>query len=381
MRNFQLFFILFVFYSVSKLKAQAPSNDDCSGAVVLTTDVNCLPITGSVNGATNSGIPVSSDCSASNPDDDVWFTFVATCSSEAVEITSSANFSPSFEVFSGTCGSLTSILCVAPNFSGVSISGQVSTISGQTYYVRVYDYNIAYPPTTSFSICVTNIAPYNNNCIGSTPIYPPYTCVPITGDVCGSTLGAGAGSCGGNDDDDVWYTFNPTNTTQRITVVGSIDFDAVVQISYGCSAGPTWCINATGVGGTETSTISPLTIGHNYRIRVWDFGTGYPPTTTFTICVTDSSSVGIQEIFNSASKITISPNPFSTETTLHTATLFKGSTLIMYNSFGQQVKKIKDISGETISLTRDNLPCGVYFLRLLHDSKIFTIDKLFIIDE
>ena len=49
-----------------------------------------------------------------------------------------------------------------------------------------------------------------------------------------------------------------------------------------------------------------------------------------------------------------------------------------YNSFGQTVKEIKNISGQTVVLSRDNLPSGLYFVRLTEDSKTLSVDKLVI---
>jgi hypothetical protein len=88
---------------------------------------------------------------------------------------------------------------------------------------------------------------------------------------------------------------------------------------------------------------------------------------------------GINEDFNNNS-FTISPNPFSSMTTLHTNKVFKNATLKVYNLCGQQVKQIKNICGQTITLHRDNLSSGLYFLRLTEDNKTFTTDKLIITD-
>ena len=79
-------------------------------------------------------------------------------------------------------------------------------------------------------------------------------------------------------------------------------------------------------------------------------------------------------------EIRIFPNPFSTQTTLEVDKNFKGATLSVFNTFGQQVKQIKNISGQTITLYRDNLPSGMYILRMTQDNKTFITDKLVIKD-
>ncbi len=77
-------------------------------------------------------------------------------------------------------------------------------------------------------------------------------------------------------------------------------------------------------------------------------------------------------------KINVFPNPFSTLTTLHTDKILKDATLTVYNSYGQKVKQMKNIYGQTINLYRDNLSNGLYFIRLTQENKIFTTDKLVI---
>jgi hypothetical protein len=78
--------------------------------------------------------------------------------------------------------------------------------------------------------------------------------------------------------------------------------------------------------------------------------------------------------------ISLFPNPFSTQTTLQTDNYLQNATLTIYDCFGQTVKQIKNISGKTITLLRNNLPTGFYFIRLKeHNKKIYT-NKLIISD-
>ncbi|OFX35673.1 MAG: hypothetical protein A2X08_12535 [Bacteroidetes bacterium GWA2_32_17] len=83
---------------------------------------------------------------------------------------------------------------------------------------------------------------------------------------------------------------------------------------------------------------------------------------------------------NSENTFSLFPNPFSTQTILQTDKVFTNAILTLYNSLGQQVKQIKNISGQTITLFRDNLTSGLYFLRLTQDNKVITTDKLIISD-
>ena len=76
----------------------------------------------------------------------------------------------------------------------------------------------------------------------------------------------------------------------------------------------------------------------------------------------------------------IFPNPFISSTTIQTIGNLKNATLTIYNSYGQTLKQVKNISGQTISLSRDNLPSGLYFIRLTEDNKIIAVEKLIITD-
>lgn len=263
-----------------------PANDNCVGAIPLSTNSTCIYTTGDVNVATNSGIPACGS-GASNPDDDVWYSFVATCSCQTITVTGSASFDPSFEVFSGTCGSLTSISCNAPGgIPGASVSNSLCGLTiGTTYYIRVYDYGVAPAATTSFDICIVNAPPVNDNCVGAIALATPSaTCNPTNGDVCGATQSLAG--CSGNANDDLWYSFVAQQAIENITVVGSASFDAVFELFASCGGASLGCINATGTGGTESASFSGLSAGVTYYIRVYDAGAGFPATTTFTICVT-----------------------------------------------------------------------------------------------
>jgi hypothetical protein len=82
----------------------------------------------------------------------------------------------------------------------------------------------------------------------------------------------------------------------------------------------------------------------------------------------------------SENTLTIFPNPFNNQTTLQTNFQMKHSNLIVYNSLGQAVKQMNNISGQSVILSRDNLPVGMYFLRLTEDNKTLAVEKMVITD-
>lgn len=92
----------------------------------------------------------------------------------------------------------------------------------------------------------------------------------------------------------------------------------------------------------------------------------------------DPNGNGVNDIENRIS-LSLFPNPFSTQATLLSDNLLSNAALTIYNSRGQAVKQITGVSGRSITLHRDNLPSGLYFLSLREGCKLFT-DKLIIAD-
>ena len=74
------------------------------------------------------------------------------------------------------------------------------------------------------------------------------------------------------------------------------------------------------------------------------------------------------------------PNPFNNQTTLRTDKKFQKATLTINNTFGQTVKQMENINGQTIILERDNLSRGLYVIHLSENNKIIETKKLIITD-
>jgi hypothetical protein len=70
-------------------------------------------------------------------------------------------------------------------------------------------------------------------------------------------------------------------------------------------------------------------------------------------------------------QVTISPNPFADYAVLDAGHSFTNATLRIENYLGQTVKQVLNISGQTITLNRDNLSEGLYFIRLTEGENVF----------
>jgi trimeric autotransporter adhesin len=130
-----------------------PANDDCSGAITLSSASSCSNTAGTIVSATAStGLPIG--CESGGTHYDVWYKFVATNTTHTVTISSVANFTTSeIQLYGGNCGSLTSLGC------GSTSVGSGSLAIGSTYYIRVSNIASAVSTNGTFNICVTNPAP------------------------------------------------------------------------------------------------------------------------------------------------------------------------------------------------------------------------------
>lgn len=261
------------------------TNNDCAGATALT--VNPTSTCTSTLTATSVGATQSQAGCSGTADDDVWFKFTATGTTHGVSVTTGTMTDAVFQVFSGACGSLTSLACV----DGVFGTGTEQTVltgltAGNTYYVRVYSWGNATGSGT-FTICVNTIVPLaNDNCNGATTV-AVNTGTTCTSTVSGTTVGAtqSQAGCFGTADDDVWYTFTATSVTHIVTVTPGTMSDAVFQVFGGTCAGLTSlvCMDSTGGTSVETTTVNGLTIGTTYWVRVYSWGSA--GAGTFTLCV------------------------------------------------------------------------------------------------
>jgi hypothetical protein len=272
------------------VQAQA---DNCAGAGLLTVFTNTC---GGATAGTTSGASQSMVGCTGTADDDVWYRFVQNGGSPTITVTSPVGGGRItdivFEVFSGGCGSLTSILCRNATTGVASETATLTNlVNGATYYIRVYSFGNGGGNAGNFTICITKpTPPANDNCASATVLTPQATCV---GGVGGSSAGGSlvnatnsllpAGACGGIADDDVWYSFVAAFNTHTITASGIGSAIAVNGSGLGGSlvmevfssstnncAGVLTNIACGLVSGTNlVAYANSLTVGNTYFIRLY----------------------------------------------------------------------------------------------------------------
>ena len=133
-----------------------PVNDSCGAATAITA------FSGVVNGYTVNATPSpnapvcppAAGDPASTPDDDVWYSFRALQNgSGTVTVTGDAFFDAVVSVYSGACGSLTLMSCIDTSLAGEAERLTLTNlVAGQTYYIRVYDWDVDNPGTFTISL-------------------------------------------------------------------------------------------------------------------------------------------------------------------------------------------------------------------------------------
>ena len=90
--------------------------------------------------------------------DDVWYSFTATSSDMSIGVLPSAsgNMDPVIELFTGACGSLTSLGCADEGGQNAPEDLQANGLTaGTEYFFRVYDHRLQYSTVDpSYELCV-----------------------------------------------------------------------------------------------------------------------------------------------------------------------------------------------------------------------------------
>ncbi len=269
------------------------ANDNCASAISITPTFTDCNFQAATSANASQSIP---GCSG-NADDDVWFSFVANSTSMTITVDPTSGYDAVIELFSGVCGSLTSIQCQDINGqNGDEVLTNTSMIVGNTYYVRVYHYG-AGSGTGTFNICVTGLAPPNNNtpCNAyALPTVTPncnfqtYTNLGSAGSSVATPTGCGGSAPyqGGYQGGDVWFSVVvPASGTLDIHTL-SIDFtDGAMALYSGPCSSPTLvqCDDDSGPGTMPYIYATGLTPGTTMYIRVWEYNNNN--NGQFGICV------------------------------------------------------------------------------------------------
>ena len=250
---------------------------ECSDATPLMINHSCNPVTYRIGNGFSVSSPLLT-CGGNHQDG--WFSFTGNGGTVHLGVTNIEK-SMSVEVFSGTCGSLTSYQCQMTGEPSNGAYIQVPTDFGSSYYVKIAR-AVLESGKMDGHICAFSTdgsaPPTHDECSGAIPLEQSITPSPISSSVAGATQSQAA--CSGNANNDVWFSFVARTVSPRIVVVS--EFDAVLELLEGCS-GTSLACNDTDKEIQSTG----LTVGSTYFIRVHSYLSGTPANSAFAIAVWD----------------------------------------------------------------------------------------------
>jgi len=294
--------------------ASPPPNDLCGSAISLPINSTCNTTLGTLKGATES----APGCSGV-ADDDVWYSFVATASSHTITVNAIDMIDIVFEVFSGNCSGLTSIICQDNNYTkgGTETATIVGLSIGATYLLRVYDFYAN--NSGDFNICITgNTGSVPNDEPCNAIVIPPITSAcnylefsnvgataSMSAPTPSSCIGGSGAQIGGfsNQTADVWFEITVPatghiNITSKPFKTGYLS-DATMALYSGtcnsltqitCSDDYNYPPFPTGANPTPSPSrflpminATGLTPGTKVYLRYWGFGSAKGK---FGFCVT-----------------------------------------------------------------------------------------------
>lgn len=286
-------FILFVFICFSGIgqiyAAAAPAAaDECAGATLLTVGASCTYSQYTNASATaSSGVPVPG-C-ANYVGGDVWFRLVVPASGHILLDSQTGGITDGgMALYTGACASLTLVTCNDDGSANglMPLIDQTGLTPGATVYIRFWEYGGDVSGT--FSICASDPpAPPNDNCTSATPltVNANTLCGSVTpGTIAAATASAQVNGCFGTADDDVWYSFVATSTSHTIdlqNVAGSTTdlYHSVYSGTCGVPGAALVCSDP------NSSSLTGLTIGNTYYVRVFSWTSTAGQTSTFDICI------------------------------------------------------------------------------------------------
>ncbi|WP_298222994.1 T9SS type A sorting domain-containing protein [Flavobacterium sp.] len=163
------------------------------------------------------------------------------------------------------------------------------------------------------TILLAGCPPVNDECTNAIAltVNPDFSCANITaGTVAGATASAtDATACFGTEDDDVWFSFvatGATHTVSLLNVAGSAtDLFHSLWTGADCSS---LALVPNSCSDPNTSTISGLTAGETYYLRVNTYTATAGQTTTFNVCIGTPPPPPANDECDAAIALTVNPD-------------------------------------------------------------------------
>lgn len=299
----------------------AAQNDECAGA--LTLALGATPFDTTMATSSAPAWPCAGLGGA-----DLWYTFTPSAPGSLVTIdTCGSSYDSALEVFSGTCGALTSLAC---NDDFCILQSSLSFLStGNTVYLRVGGFNAS---TGAGNLNVTEVLP-NDECATPLPIAAgatPFSNVSATTSL--ETLGCGAPG------PDLWYAYTSTGAGNQVTIqTCGATFDTVLEAYTGtCGMLAAVACNDDSCGLQSAIGFATPSAGTTYLVRLagWNGSTGSgvitlteaPPPPMFDLAIVDCLPGAFIDISATGTPLNLSDDAEVNITTTVSNALFAAGT-------------------------------------------------------
>ena len=259
-----------------------PANDICATATNLTVFNNWASQNYTKGNTLDANQTTGTNTCGQANSFDVWYKFIATNTTHKIAFRNNsvlkAIIGLTLAVYSGSCTTPVHITCKTGNFGNLSeeFMDVAGLTIGQEYFVKVYSSQALVEHQGGFELQVLNpAAPTNDLCSSPITLSIQSTSQSFTSVVTEtilSTLSAEPIACTvtGTADDDVWYSFTPSQNSVRLIL--SANFVNPVYVLYTGTCGALTSVVCGSAGSTVYSLnkiLTNLTPNTPYLLRVY----------------------------------------------------------------------------------------------------------------
>ncbi|MBK9175239.1 MAG: T9SS type A sorting domain-containing protein [Flavobacteriales bacterium] len=263
--------------------AKAALNDECAGAVPLvpTNVLDFDPAQRTEFRFATSSLPM---CGSATPTMDLWYSFTATATTAALAVQPRGLFDVRTELFSGTCASLTSVLC-----TDEQVTNYTGLVPGNTYFIRTYPYGGGTEAEFSHQFYAP---PANDDMAGAIQLIPngdafAHPMRPFAN--YGASMSFPQPGCSGTPANDTWFYFIATGTQHRVGVdVGSLHYEEAaaslrIETFHGFHIEPDSLLANVLVCGQSANgvNVTGLLAGDTVMVRIYNYYFGPNDIRTF----------------------------------------------------------------------------------------------------
>lgn len=272
------------------------SQATCGGAVSVTLGTQYCGTNSNVGSFPDNGSAPTNPCSGLYVDGEYWFEVTGTGTTLDLSVTNITDTYAGLFVLDD-CPAATPT-CISSFTNGgstadISLTTPVLT-NGVTYYIVIANWAAPYDTDFCFEAnagAPPPPAPANDDCANAIPLIvnADLACGTTTPGTVENATGSPdptSETCGGTADDDVWYSFTATSTEHEVSILNAAGtttdmYHSVYEEGPGCPGLGTEIV----CSDPDVSTLTGLTIGTTYYVRVYTWTSTPSQVVSFDICI------------------------------------------------------------------------------------------------